>query len=64
MADESPGQLSIDALNTTTPNLTDLYIYRTMYIYPCQIDPPSYLSIDSLNTTTPNLAHLMADLYI
>ena len=23
---DSPGQLSIDALNTTTPNLADLYI--------------------------------------
>ena len=35
MADE-PSQLSIDALNTTTPNLThlmaDLYIYR-QYTY-------------------------------
>ena len=39
-----PLQSSIDALNTTTPNLADLmadlYIYRTMHIYPWQIDPP------------------------
>ena len=60
-------QLSIDALNTTTPNLAhlmaDLYIYRTMHIYIWQIDPLQ-LSIHALNTTTPHLAHLTADLYI
>ena len=36
----TPSQSSIDALNTATPNLADLYIYRTMHIYPWQIDPP------------------------
>ena len=35
----TPLQLSIDALNTATPNLADLY-GRTMHIYPWQIDPP------------------------
>ena len=44
-----PPQLSIDALNTTTPNLAHLYIW--------QMDPPQ-LCIDALNTTTPNLADL------
>ena len=38
-----PLQWSIDALNTATRNLTslmaDLYIYRTMHIYPWQMDP-------------------------
>ena len=52
--------LSRDALNTTTPNLA-IYIYRTMHIYPWQIDSPSHLSIDALNTATPNLAHLMIE---
>ena len=50
--------MSIDALHTVTPNLADLYIYRTMHIYPWQINPPLQLSIDALNTTTPNLAYL------
>ena len=36
----APCQLSIDALNTATPNLADLYIYRTMHIYLWQINPP------------------------
>ena len=36
----TPLQLSIDALNTTTPIFVDLYIYRTMHLYPLQIDPP------------------------
>ena len=44
MAGLPSSQSSIDALNTTTPNLADL--------------PPSQLSIDALNTTTPNLADL------
>ena len=35
-----PLQSSIDALNTATPNLADLYIYRTIDINLCQIDPP------------------------
>ena len=61
-------QLSIDALNTTTPNLqhlmADLSIYRQC-IYPWQMDPhPSQLSIDALNTATPDLAHLITDLCI
>ena len=32
-------QSSIDTLNTATPNLAHLYIYRTMHIYPWLIDP-------------------------
>ena len=40
MADGPPCQLSIDALNTTTLNLADLYIYRTMDINLWQINPP------------------------
>ena len=63
MADLSPLQSSIDALNTAAPNLShlmvDLYIYRTMHIYPWQMDPHQF-SIDALNTATPNLV----DLYI
>ena len=43
----TPCQLSIDALNTATPNLADLLA-----------DPPHQLSIDALNTATPNLADL------
>ena len=38
-----PPKSSIDACNTTTPNLAhlmaDLYIYRTIHIYLWQIDP-------------------------
>ena len=61
MADEPPNQLSIDSLDTTTPNLADLYIYRNnVYIHMADC-PPSHLSIDVLNTATPNLAHLMAE---
>ena len=48
LADLPPSQLSIDALNTATPNLADL--------------PPSQLSIDALNTATPYLADLLPDL--
>ena len=33
-------QSSIDVLNTATPNLAHLYMYRTMHIYPWLIDPP------------------------
>ena len=64
-----PLQLSIDALNTATPNLAhlmaDLYIYieQCTYTYG-RLTPILQLSIDALNTATPNLAHLMADLYI
>ena len=32
MVDGPPIQLSIDALNTTTPNLADLYIENNAYI--------------------------------
>ena len=40
--------MSIDALNTATPNLAD---------EPTLADgPPSEMSIDALNTATPNLA--------
>ena len=55
-----PLQSSIDALNTTTQNLADLYIYNNAYI-PMADWPPSQSSIDSFNTATPNLAHLMAE---
>ena len=68
-----PGQLSIDALNTTAPNLGDLPhppsiehrmlwipLHHTWQIY-WQTYPPQS-SIDALNTATPNLADLMADL--
>ena len=48
----APHQLSIDALNTTTPNLADLMSRF----------PPSQLSIDALNTATLNLADLLVDL--
>ena len=43
--DPTHSELSIDALNTTTPNLADL--------------PPIQSSIDALNTSTPNLADLL-----
>ena len=46
--DLTPSQLSIDALNITTPNVADL--------------PPIQLSIDALNTATPNMADIMAEL--
>ena len=63
-----PCQLSIDALNTTTPNLADLYVYNNAYIQIyIYIDiyrlTPSHSSIDAFNTATPNLAHLMAEQY-
>ena len=48
----TPPQLSIDALNTTTPNLADVLADL----------PPSHSSTDALNTTASNLADLMADL--
>ena len=52
-----PSQLSIDALNTTTPNMADLAdIVHCTYMYGrCT---PHQSSIDALNTTTPNLADL------
>ena len=63
MADGPPHQLSIDALNTATPNLAD-YIYIYIYIEQCTYTygrlTPLQLSIDALHTTTPNVA----DLYI
>ena len=46
----TPHQSSIHALNTATPNLTDVLA-----------DQPPQSSIDALNTTTPNLADLLAD---
>ena len=39
MADWPPCQSSINALNTTTPNLVDLDIYRAMHIYLWHINP-------------------------
>ena len=55
---EPPSQLSIDALNTVTPNLADLAdIAQCTYMY--DRSTPSQLSIDALNTVTPNLADLV-----
>ena len=56
MADVPP-QMSIDALNTATPYLADLYIYRQCTYTYGRCTPPK-LSIDALNTTTPYLADL------
>ena len=48
LADGPPSEMSIDALNTATPNVADK---------PTLADgPPSELSIDALNTAMPNLA--------
>ena len=67
MAVGSP-QLTIDALNTATPNLAhlmpDLYIYADNAHIPKEDGLLLKSSIDVLNTATPNLAHLMAELYI
>ena len=66
----APLQSSIDALNTTTPNLAhlmaDLYIYRTMHIYLWQIDPSSLLqlSIDLCKTITPKEFHIQHNAHI
>ena len=73
--ESDPSQLSIDALNTTAPNMVDLLadllpswvemlwilLHQTWQIY-CQIYPHSQLSIDALHTTSPSWADLMADL--
>ena len=49
----TPSQLSIDALNTATPNLADIAdIAQICMAYWF----PSQWSIDALNTATPNLA--------
>ena len=70
---DPPSLLSIDALNTATPNMAHLmadlyiYIYIYIYIYNAYIHgrcTPSQSSIDALNTATPDLAHLITDLYI
>ena len=45
---DPPGESSIDALNTATPNLEDEPTLAN--------GPPKELRIDALNTTTPNLA--------
>ena len=47
LADVAPSQLSIDALNTTKATW-QIYIYRTVHIYPWQIDTPSHSSIECL----------------
>ena len=66
-----PHQLSIDALNTATPNLADLladvppsikhrcleYCYTTLVRYTGR-STPSQSIIDALHTVTPNLADL------
>ena len=61
MADLAPpSQLSIDAWNTTTPNLADLAdIAQRTYMH--GRPTPRQSSIDALNTATPNLAD-MADI--
>ena len=46
---DTPSELSIDALNTATPNLAD---EPTLADGP----PTTELRIDALNTATPNLA--------
>ena len=57
MANGTPSQLSIDALNTTTPNWANLAdIAQCTYTH--GRSTPNQLSIDALNTTTPNLADL------
>ena len=48
----SPSQLSIDPLNTITPNLADLLADL----------PPGQSSSDALHTATPNLTDLLADI--
>ena len=53
----APLQSSIDALNTATPNLADLYIERTMHIYLWQI-APLQLSIDLYKTITSHKFHV------
>ena len=66
--DPTPSQLSIDALNTATPNLADLMAdlppiieHRCLEYHYTKLDrstgrsTPSQLSIDTLNTATPNL---------
>ena len=55
----TPSQRSIDAFNTTTPNLEHLMAEQCTYTSG-RCTPLSQSSIDALNTATPNLA----DLYI
>ena len=49
-----PMQLSIDALNTATPNLAD--IAQCTYTHG-RLTPPIQLSIDLCKTITPNKFH-------
>ena len=52
MADGPPGQSSIDALNTATPNMSALADIAQTHI--CMADgPPGQSSIHALNTATP-----------
>ena len=57
-----PSQSCKDALNTTTPDLADLYRYRTMHIYLWQITPLQSC-IYAFNTITSNLAHVYIYIY-
>ena len=53
----TPHEVSIDALNTATPNLADLAdIAQCTYMH--GRSTPHEVSIDALNSTTPNLADL------
>ena len=54
-------QLSMDALNTATPNLAD--IVQCIYILTSD-GPPLQSSIDTLHTATPNLADIVQCTYI
>ena len=57
MANGTPSQLSIDALNTTTPNLADLAdITQCTYMH--GRPTPLQSSIDVCKTITPNKFHI------
>ena len=61
--DYPPVKLSIDALNTATPNLADLgFIAQCTYMN--GRPTPSQLSIDALHTTTPNLEDIAQCTYM
>ena len=54
----TPQQLSIDALNTTTPKLADLPdIVQCTYMHG-RLTPPIQLSIDLCKAITPHKFHI------
>ena len=64
MADRPPIQLSIDALNSTTPNLADLAdIAQCTYTHG-RLTPLLQSNIDALHTATPNLVDIVQCSYI